>query len=116
VIETGLVPLFYQVDIAVASKLIETCLDAGVRCIEFTNRADQAHCVFQELVRHFENDNRAILGAGSVLDAPTAALYMHYRSDNAGKLEQNYNDLASRVSGFTHSNPGSPMLDIFSTV
>lgn len=75
-IETGLVPVFYHADVEIAAKIIKACLDAGVRCIEFTNRGDQAHCVFQELVRRFENDDRAILGVGSLLDAPTAALYM----------------------------------------
>jgi len=75
-IDTGLVPVFYHQDVEVASRIVTACLEAGVRCIEFTNRGDQAHVVFGELVRRFQKDERAILGAGSVLDAGTAALYI----------------------------------------
>lgn len=74
--ETGLVPVFYNGDVEISRKVVTACLDAGVRCIEFTNRGDQAHLVFQELVQLFQNDDRAILGVGSVIDPGTAALYM----------------------------------------
>lgn len=75
-IDTGLVPVFYHLDVEVASQIVTACLEAGVRCIEFTNRGDQAHIVFGELVRRFQKDDRSILGAGSVLDPGTAALYI----------------------------------------
>ena len=75
-LETGLVPVFYHADVEVATKAIQACLDGGVRCVEFTNRGDGAHLVFQELISRFKKDERLILGAGSVLDAPTAALYI----------------------------------------
>lgn len=75
-IKTGLVPVFYNRDVDVAEKIVGACLDAGVRCVEFTNRGDQAHLVFGELVRRFASDDRAILGVGSVLDQGTAALYI----------------------------------------
>lgn len=75
-INTGLVPVFYNGDVEVAEKIVEACLDAGVRCVEFTNRGDQAHLVFGELVRRFSDDGRAILGIGSVLDPGTAAMYV----------------------------------------
>ena len=75
-IETGLVPVFYNADIDTASQIVRACLDGGVRCVEFTNRGDQAHLVFQELIQHFQDDERAILGAGSVVDPGTASLYM----------------------------------------
>lgn len=75
-IETGLVPVFYHADIEVAVRIVQACLEGGARCIEFTNRGDQAHDVFGELVRHFRDDERAILGVGTVVDAGTAALYI----------------------------------------
>lgn len=75
-IETGLVPVFYHADADVAAKIVEACLQAGVRCIEFTNRGDLAHTVFEQLARRFQKEERLILGAGSVLDAGTAALYL----------------------------------------
>jgi 2-dehydro-3-deoxyphosphogluconate aldolase/(4S)-4-hydroxy-2-oxoglutarate aldolase len=75
-IETGLVPLFYHDDPKVASNVILACLAGGARCIEFTNRGDSAHLVFSELLVHFKDDPRLILGAGTVLDPGTAALYL----------------------------------------
>ena len=75
-IDTGLVPVFYNGDVETAAKITAACLDAGVRCVEFTNRGDQAHLVFGELVRRFAGDERAILGVGSVIDPGTAAMYI----------------------------------------
>lgn len=44
---------------------------------EFTNRGDFAPQVFNELSQHFtKSDPKVILGAGSIVDAPTTALYI----------------------------------------
>lgn len=75
-IEVGLVPVFYHADPQTAVRVVEACLDGGVRCFEFTNRGDGAHEVFRELARCFQKDDRLILGAGSLLDPATAALYI----------------------------------------
>jgi 2-dehydro-3-deoxyphosphogluconate aldolase/(4S)-4-hydroxy-2-oxoglutarate aldolase len=75
-IDTGLVPVFYHRDAQVAIRIADACLEGGARCIEFTNRGDAAHLVFGELVRNFQDDERAILGVGTVIDAGTAALYV----------------------------------------
>jgi 2-dehydro-3-deoxyphosphogluconate aldolase / (4S)-4-hydroxy-2-oxoglutarate aldolase len=75
-IETGLVPVFYHGDVDVATRIVEACLEGGARCIEFTNRGDSAHLVFGELMRRFQEDGRAILGVGSVIDPGTAAIYI----------------------------------------
>jgi len=50
-IETGLVPVFYHGDVEVAARVVGACLDGGARCVEFTNRADQAHLVFEQLIQ-----------------------------------------------------------------
>jgi 2-dehydro-3-deoxyphosphogluconate aldolase / (4S)-4-hydroxy-2-oxoglutarate aldolase len=75
-IETGLVPVFYHPDPDVSVKVIKACLDGGARCFEFTNRGDQAHEVFDEIIKRLKSDKRLILGAGSVVEAGTAALYI----------------------------------------
>jgi 2-dehydro-3-deoxyphosphogluconate aldolase / (4S)-4-hydroxy-2-oxoglutarate aldolase len=75
-IEIGLVPLFYHDDPAVAEKVILACLEGGARCIEFTNRGDGAHLVFAELLKRFRDNKELILGAGTVMDVSTAALYI----------------------------------------
>jgi len=75
-LETGLVPLFFHPDPEIACRVVEACLAGGARTIEFTNRGVRAHQVFEQVARHFENDERLILGAGSILEPATAALYM----------------------------------------
>jgi 2-dehydro-3-deoxyphosphogluconate aldolase/(4S)-4-hydroxy-2-oxoglutarate aldolase len=75
-IETGFIPLFYHDDPAIAEKVILASLEGGARCVEFTNRGDGAHLVFAELVKRFQDNKELILGAGTIMDAPTAALYI----------------------------------------
>jgi 2-dehydro-3-deoxyphosphogluconate aldolase/(4S)-4-hydroxy-2-oxoglutarate aldolase len=75
-IETGMVPVFYHPDVAISASVIEACAAGGAHCFEFTNRGDQAHEVFRELAARFKSDDRIILGAGSILDPATAALFI----------------------------------------
>ena len=75
--ETGMVPVFYHKDLEVAKKVLKACYDGGVRVFEFTNRGDFAHEVFGELNKFALRElPDMILGAGSVVDSPTAALYI----------------------------------------
>ena len=77
IVETGLVPLFYHSDVAVAKKIAEAVAAGGARVLEFTNRGDFAPLVFSELSQYVAKANpNIILGAGSVMDAPTAAMYI----------------------------------------
>ncbi len=76
-VETGLVPVFYHNDVEIAKKVIAACAAGGARCIEFTNRGDFAPFVFKEVSEYLAKANpKVILGVGSVVDAPTAALYI----------------------------------------
>ena len=72
-----MVPVFYHKNAEIAKKVIKACYDGGVRAFEFTNRGDFAHEVFAECVKFAATEcpERA-LGVGSVVDAPTAALYI----------------------------------------
>ncbi|MDR2726483.1 MAG: bifunctional 4-hydroxy-2-oxoglutarate aldolase/2-dehydro-3-deoxy-phosphogluconate aldolase [Deltaproteobacteria bacterium] len=73
----GIIPVFYHPDVQVCKDVIQACADGGAKCVEFTNRGDFAPMVFQELSRHFAvKDPSVILGVGSIVDAPTAALYI----------------------------------------
>ena len=49
-LETGLVPVFYNGDIEVAKKIVAACDKGGARIVEFTNRGDRAWNVFTELI------------------------------------------------------------------
>ncbi len=75
--DTGMVPVFYHADAEVCKGVLEACYKGGVRVFEFTNRGDFAHEVFKELVIHAsKNFKDMILGAGTITDAATAALYI----------------------------------------
>lgn len=75
----GVVPVFYHPDTEVCRKVIQACADGGAKCVEFTNRGDFASQVFLDVSRHFAKaDASVILGVGSIIDAPTAGLYIAY--------------------------------------
>ena len=76
-IDQGVVPVFYHPDAEVCAKVIQACANGGAKCVEFTNRGDFASHVFLEVTRHFAKaDPSVIMGVGSIVDAPTAALYI----------------------------------------
>jgi len=76
-LDVGIVPLFYNGDVDTSIELASACSRRGAKAIEFTNRGELAYPVFTELVKHFSKaDPSIILGVGSILDAPTAALYI----------------------------------------
>ncbi len=76
---TGMVPVFYHKDAEVAKNVMKACYKGGVRAFEFVNRGDFASEVFIELVKYAEQEcPDMILGIGSIVDAPTAALFMQY--------------------------------------
>lgn len=75
--DQGVIPVFYHPDAEVCKKVIQACADGGAPCIEFTNRGDFASHVFYEVTKHFAAaDERVIMGVGSIVDAPTAGIYI----------------------------------------
>lgn len=75
--ETKIIPVFYHKDLGVAKQVLKACYDGGIRAFEFTNRGDFAHEIFGELVKYAATECPELaLGIGSVVDAPTAALFI----------------------------------------
>ncbi|PKP06152.1 MAG: bifunctional 4-hydroxy-2-oxoglutarate aldolase/2-dehydro-3-deoxy-phosphogluconate aldolase [Bacteroidetes bacterium HGW-Bacteroidetes-5] len=75
--KTGVVPVFYHNDIEIAKNVLLACYKGGIRAFEFTNRGDFAQEVFAELVKYGGRDcPEMIIGIGSIVDAPTAAMYI----------------------------------------
>jgi len=76
-IDQGVIPVFYHPDAEVCTKVIQACADGGAKCIEFTNRGEFASHVFFEVTRHFAKaDPSVIMGVGSIVDAPTAGVFI----------------------------------------
>ena len=79
---TGMVPVFYNPDPEVAKQVVKACYDGGVRAFEFTNRGDFALEVFIEVSRFVAAEcPEMAIGAGTIIDAPTAAMYIQYGAD-----------------------------------
>ena len=75
--DQGVIPVFYHPDVEVCKNVIQACANGGAKCIEFTNRGEFAPQVFLDVTRHFAKaDKSVIMGVGSVVDAPTAGVYI----------------------------------------
>jgi 2-dehydro-3-deoxyphosphogluconate aldolase / (4S)-4-hydroxy-2-oxoglutarate aldolase len=76
-IDQGVIPVFFHSDTEVCKNVIQACANGGAKCIEFTNRGDFAPQIFLDVARHFAKaDKSVIMGVGSVVDAPTAGIYI----------------------------------------
>lgn len=79
---TGIVPVFYNSDVELTKKVVKACYDGGIRAFEFTNRGDGAHRVFEQLMAFVRSEcPEMALGAGTILDAGTASLYIQLGAD-----------------------------------
>lgn len=76
-VDQGVIPVFYHPDAEVCVKVIQACANGGAKCVEFTNRGEFAAHAFYEVTRHFASaDPSVIMGVGSIVDAPTAGIYI----------------------------------------
>lgn len=73
----GVIPVFYHADAELCKEILRASYAAGIRVFEFTNRGDFAHEVFGTLNKWAATElPELMLGVGSVVDAPTTALYI----------------------------------------
>lgn len=80
--ETGLVPVFYHPDAETSKKVVKACYNGGARVFEFTNRGDFAHEVFAKVTKYVRQEMPDMaMGVGSVIDAPTAVIYIQLGAD-----------------------------------
>ncbi len=82
IVDTGIIPVFYNQDANTCKKVMKACYDGGARIFEFTNRGDFAHEVFSE-ISHFVSENLPdmVIGVGSVVDGATTSLYIQLGAD-----------------------------------
>ena len=77
IVRTGMVPVYYNKDAETAKNILKACYAGGVRAFEFTNRGDFAQEVFADLVKYAAKEcPEMIPGIGSIVDAPTASMYI----------------------------------------
>lgn len=77
ILEDGVVPTFVAPDPETAFDVVAACRDGGSRAVEFTNRGDFAYATFVALARRVDAEASGVaLGAGTIVDSPTAALFI----------------------------------------
>ncbi|OGJ88366.1 MAG: bifunctional 4-hydroxy-2-oxoglutarate aldolase/2-dehydro-3-deoxy-phosphogluconate aldolase [Candidatus Raymondbacteria bacterium RifOxyA12_full_50_37] len=76
--DISLVPVFFSPDIDVAKNVACAVSRGGCKLLEFVNRGDHGYEVFSELERIMaKEDPSMILGAGSISDPYTAAMFLN---------------------------------------
>jgi len=77
IFKDGMIPLFYNKDKEEAKNIARALANAGCHVLEFTNRGEGALEVFSSLINiASEVFPELIIGAGTIIDAPTAALFI----------------------------------------
>jgi 2-dehydro-3-deoxyphosphogluconate aldolase / (4S)-4-hydroxy-2-oxoglutarate aldolase len=76
-LDVGVVPTFTPVDLPAAKRVVSACSDAGAPVIEVMNRGEGTLAVFRDLVIWAKAEvPDVVLGAGTIYDAPTAAMFV----------------------------------------
>jgi 2-dehydro-3-deoxyphosphogluconate aldolase/(4S)-4-hydroxy-2-oxoglutarate aldolase len=80
--EEGMIPVFFNSDAGLCKQVIMACYKGGSRLFEFTNRGAFALLIFEQISRWAAVEiPDMILGTGSVIDAPTAMMYVQLDSN-----------------------------------
>ncbi len=80
--EQRLLPLFYHNDITKCIEVVKSLYEAGVRCIEFTNRGDKALENFTQLVKERNNSMKELLlGIGTIKNGDEATAFINAGAD-----------------------------------
>jgi len=77
ILDEGLMPIFSHGDPETACRVVDAVAAGGVTMFEFTNRADHVIETYRALAQHCQRHlPKVILGAGSIVDEATAALFV----------------------------------------
>ncbi len=95
-LDEALVPLFHNGDAEKACGILSAVAEGGAGICEFTNRGDHAIDVFKALAQHCRRQlPQMILGAGSIVDDATAALFIAHGADFI--VGPSYNERVARL-------------------
>jgi 2-dehydro-3-deoxyphosphogluconate aldolase / (4S)-4-hydroxy-2-oxoglutarate aldolase len=80
--EQGILPLFYNDNIDVCLAITRSLYNAGIRCIEFTNRGGQALNNFKHLVKARDSDMKdMLLAIGTIKTGDDASRFIDAGAD-----------------------------------
>lgn len=82
IIQSGLLPLYYQEDKEVSIAILRALYSAGVRILEYTNRGENALINFEALKTVAQNEMPdLLLGIGTIKTAETAKKFLDLGAD-----------------------------------
>ncbi|MGZ3751370.1 MAG: bifunctional 4-hydroxy-2-oxoglutarate aldolase/2-dehydro-3-deoxy-phosphogluconate aldolase [Mucilaginibacter sp.] len=82
ILKQGMLPLFFYEDAEVSVQIVRTLYKAGVRVMEYTNRAKEAFENFRKLKAAQENDMPDLyLGIGTIKTGEDAVKYVNAGAD-----------------------------------
>lgn len=73
--ENFVIPIFSSNDYQEAEMVFESVIEGGSGIIEMTHREEKSYSVFEKMNEIFSE--KIIMGAGSIIDVPTASLYLN---------------------------------------
>lgn len=78
----GLLPLFYHDDAGICLAITKALYEAGVRCIEFTNRGEQSLPNFKKMVQQRDAEMKdLLLAVGTITSADDARQFIDAGAD-----------------------------------
>jgi 2-dehydro-3-deoxyphosphogluconate aldolase/(4S)-4-hydroxy-2-oxoglutarate aldolase len=101
IIRQGILPLFYYSDVAVCMEAIRTLYEAGIRVMEFTNRAEGALEVYTEVRKQVAAEMPDLFfGAGTIKTVKEAVAFFHADADFfvAPNLDEGVGSVANNQS------------------
>ncbi len=75
------IPVFYNQDVEIAKRVVESCYSGGLRVFEFTNRGDNAFEVFVQLLEFTKELPGLILGIGTIMNAADTEKFIKAGAD-----------------------------------
>ncbi|HXL58264.1 MAG TPA: hypothetical protein VN958_18510 [Chitinophagaceae bacterium] len=82
ILQQGVLPLFYNADVEVSMQTIKTLYKAGIRVMEFTNRAEGALEVYKEVRKQVGAEMPDMFfGAGTIKTLKQAVAFEHADAD-----------------------------------
>lgn len=76
------VPVFYYDDLDTSIKVLDACIKAGLKVIEYTNRGEAAKANFKAMMDYKNEHHKDVsLGIGSIFDSAQTETFLAFGSD-----------------------------------
>ncbi|HYG38994.1 MAG TPA: bifunctional 4-hydroxy-2-oxoglutarate aldolase/2-dehydro-3-deoxy-phosphogluconate aldolase [Cytophagales bacterium] len=82
ILDHPVVPVFYNSNLDITKRIVESCYNGGIRAFEFTNRGSEAFTVFSDLSKFVKSDFPDLsLGIGTIFTSSQAKLFYEAGAD-----------------------------------